>query len=240
MADLVDARVLVLAGDGVTTDHISPAGVITRNSDAGAYLRSLGVAEAEFNTYGARRCNHEVLVRGVFANPSFRNQVPASTSGLPDNHLSTPRGVSVFDAAMEYRKQRTPLVIIAGERYGTGSSRDWAAKGPALIGVRAVLAKSFERIHRQNLVSVGIVPLEFEAGEGPDELGLTGDELIQVEGLSTLRQPLGHAVVTSIGADGRHATWRMRVRADTTRELSYLQAGGALRVLTDQVTRRAA
>jgi aconitate hydratase len=226
MADLVDARVLVLAGDGVTTDHISPAGVINRDSAAAAYLRSLGVAEADFNSYGARRCNHEVLVRGVFANRSFRNKVRAS--------------VSVFDAAMEHRKDETPLVIIAGERYGTGSSRDWAAKGPALIGVRAVLAKSFERIHRQNLVSVGIVPLEFEAGDGPEELGLTGDELIQVEGLSALREPLGHAVVTATGPDGRRTTWRMRVRADTTRELSYLQAGGALRVLTDQLTQQAA
>jgi aconitate hydratase len=226
LTDLVDARVLVLAGDGVTTDHISPAGVITRNSAAGAYLRSLGVAEADFNSYGARRCNHEVLVRGVFANPSFRNQVRD--------------GAGVFDAAMEHRKHGTPLVIIAGERYGTGSSRDWAAKGPALIGVRAVLAKSFERIHRQNLVSVGIVPLEFEGGDGPEELGLTGDELIQVEGLSELRQPRGHAVVTAIDAAGRQTTWRMRVRADTTRELSYLQAGGALQVLTDQLTGRAA
>jgi aconitate hydratase len=136
---------------------------------------------------------------------------------------------------MKHRRHGTPLLIIAGERYGTGSSRDWAAKGPALIGVRAVLAKSFERIHRQNLVSVGIVPLEFQAGDGPDELGLTGDESFQVQGLTTLLQPLGQVAVTATSSDGRRATWRMRVRADTTRELSHLRAGGSLRVLTDQL-----
>jgi aconitate hydratase len=217
--DLTGARALVRLGDSVTTDHISPAGAIPRDSVAGRYLTGLGVTE--LNTYASRRGNHQVMVRGAFGNIRLRNQLVDTEGPLtrgPDGEPAT-----IYSAAMAYRAAGVPLVVVAGKEYGTGSSRDWAAKGPALLGVRAVLAQSFERIHRSNLVGLGILPLEFQPGEGDD---LTGEEPIDIElhddGLATAR---------SAGK-----TYRLRIRLDTPREHDYYRHGGVLPYVLDRLS----
>src|SRR5205823_2247227 len=181
--DIEDARVLVKLADSVTTDHISPAGSISPKSAAGWYLTEFGVEPAEFNSYGARRGNHEVMVRGTFGNLRLRNELVPGTEGAMTMHLPTRTSMSIYDASAAYLKEGTPLIIIAGKEYGTGSSRDWAAKGPNLLGVEAVIAESYERIHRSNLLMMGIMPLQFMDGENPDSLGLTGREEFAVEGI---------------------------------------------------------
>jgi aconitate hydratase len=217
----------VFTGDSCSTDQISPAGTILADSAAGTYLREHGVVPAEFNSYGCRRGNHDVMVRGVFANPQFVNKL-AGTAGSWTRHFPDGELLAVHEAADRYRQDGVPVVILAGRDYGMGSSRDWAAKGPRLLGVRAVLAESFERIHRSNLVGMGILPLQFEAGATPATLGLRGDERYDISGLATVR-PRGSVQVWARRDDGSPvATWRMSVRADTQRDLDYLRCGGIL------------
>ena len=225
-APLRGARVLVRAPDLTTTDHISPAGAIGPASVAGRYLLGLGVPPADFGSFGTRRANHDVLLRGVFGNPRFRNAL-ADRPGPYTTHRPSGEVLALVDAAERYRAEGVPLVILAGRGYGVGSSRDWAAKGPALLGVRAVLARGFERIHRSNLVGVGILPLQFGAGEGPDELGLDGTERYDVE-LPPDPVEGGPARVRAVRADGTELAWVMRVRLDTPAETAVWRAGGSL------------
>jgi aconitate hydratase len=231
VTDIRGARVLALLGDSITTDHISPAGSIGKETPAGEYLISLGIKPADFNSYGSRRGNHEVMVRGTFANIRIRNElVPGVEGGMT---LYLPEGdtqgkqMPIFDAAMQYRHTETPLVVIAGKEYGTGSSRDWAAKGTKLLGVRAVIAESFERIHRSNLVGMGILPLQFMPGETRQSLGITGKESFDLEGLASVTP--GHALrVKMKRADGTAADFSVLVRIDTSNELDYFHHGGIL------------
>src|SRR5262249_29710628 len=179
--DIRGARVLALLGDSITTDHISPAGSIKKDSPAGKYLIEHGVPQAEFNSYGARRGNHEVMIRGTFANVRLKNLLAPGTEGGVTRHLPDGATMSIFEASEKYKADRVPLLVLAGKEYGSGSSRDWAAKGPALLGIRAVIAESYERIHRSNLVGMGVLPLQFRAGENVASLGLTGEEVYAVE-----------------------------------------------------------
>jgi aconitate hydratase len=224
--DMTGARVLAVLGDSVTTDHISPAGSILPSSPAGQWLQSQGVAVADFNSYGARRGNHEVMIRGTFANPRIRNRLVPGTEGGVTLHLPDGEQMTIFDAAVRYQSEGVPLVVIAGKEYGSGSSRDWAAKGPALLGVRAVIAESFERIHRSNLIGMGVLPLQFGAGESVESLGLTGRESIEVTGLSGAppEKLVGHEL--TVRADGRPI--RVILRVDTPGEAEYLWHGGIL------------
>ena len=222
VADIVGARCLVMVGDSVTTDHISPAGSIKPDSPAGLYLTDHGVERKDFNSYGSRRGNHEVMIRGTFANVRLRNLLVPGSEGTWTVHLPSDAETTIFDAAERYREEGVPLVVIAGKEYGSGSSRDWAAKGPALLGVRAVLAESYERIHRSNLLMMGVLPLQFMEGEGPEALGLTGRELFSVEGVEA-----GEALEVTVRADAQE--FRARVRLDTPREREYYRHGGILR-----------
>jgi aconitate hydratase len=219
--DIHGARVLVLLGDSVTTDHISPAGAIRPDSPAGKYLLDHGVERREFNSYGARRGNHEVMVRGTFANVRLRNQIVPGSEGTWTAHLPDGEETTIYDAAMRYRSEGVPTIVIAGKEYGSGSSRDWAAKGPNLLGVRAVLAESYERIHRSNLLMLGVLPLQFLPGENRESLGLTGREEYSVVGVEN-----GEASEVTVRADGKE--FRARVRLDTPREREYLRHGGIL------------
>jgi aconitate hydratase len=225
--DIRSARVLALLGDSVTTDHISPAGVIKEDSPAGRWLIEHGVPPREFNSYGSRRGNHEVMVRGTFANPRIRNAMVPGTEGGVTRHLPSGEVLSIYDAAVRYRSDGIPLVVIAGAEYGSGSSRDWAAKGTRLLGVRAVLATSFERIHRSNLIGMGVLPLQFAEGETAESLGLTGDETISVEGLAGVASDglVGAQVEVSAG-EGRR--FRAKVRIDSESEAAYYDHGGIL------------
>jgi aconitate hydratase len=225
LADISGARVLALLGDSVTTDHISPAGSIRPSSPAGLWLQANGVAIADFNSYGARRGNHEVMIRGTFANARIRNHLVSGEGGLT-LHLPDGEQMTIFDAAVRYQSEDVALVVIAGKEYGSGSSRDWAAKGPALLGVRAVIAESFERIHRSNLIGMGVLPLQFPPGENAASLGLTGRESIEVTGLAGATVPdlVGREV--TVHADGRPI--RVVLRVDTPGEAEYLWHGGIL------------
>jgi aconitate hydratase len=184
LADVAGARCLVRVGDSVTTDHISPAGAIRPDSPAGRYLIEHGVERRDFNSYGSRRGNHEVMVRGTFANVRLRNLLVPESEGTVTVHLPSGDETSIYEAAQRYHAEGVPLIVIAGKEYGSGSSRDWAAKGPSLLGVRAVIAESFERIHRSNLLMMGLVPLQFAPGDSAESLGLTGREIYAVEGLA--------------------------------------------------------
>ncbi|MFZ5653713.1 MAG: aconitate hydratase AcnA [Pseudomonadota bacterium] len=230
------ARLLALLGDSVTTDHISPAGSIAPDSPAGRYLRERGVAVAEFNSYGARRGNHEIMMRGTFANVRIRNELLPGVEGGYTRMPGRPEPVPIYDAAMAYAERGTPLVVIAGREYGTGSSRDWAAKGTRLLGVRAVIAESFERIHRSNLVGMGVLPLEFAGGLGRAQLGLDGSELFHLEGLAGMAPGQALELVVE-RADGRRDRYPVRSRIDTANELRYYRAGGILHHMLDQLAR---
>jgi aconitate hydratase len=225
--DLSGGRVLAVFGDSITTDHISPAGSIAPEGPAGRYLRSLGVELADFNSYGARRGNHEVMMRGTFANIRLRNLLAPGTEGGVTLHLPGKELMSIFDAAERYRAEKVPLVIFAGKEYGSGSSRDWAAKGPRLLGVRAVIAESFERIHRSNLVGMGVLPLQFEEGQSFKSLGLSGQERIDLPGISKGVSPGQVLTVTATGDSGPR-TFRVRTRIDTPDEAEYYRHGGIL------------
>jgi len=206
----------------VTTDHISPAGAIKPDSPAGKYLVEHGVERKDFNSYGSRRGNHEVMVRGTFANVRLKNLLVPGSEGTWTVHLPSGEEMTIFEASQRYLAEDTPLVVIAGKEYGSGSSRDWAAKGPNLLGVRAVIAESYERIHRSNLLMMGILPLQFMAGETPETLGLSGREEFSVQGVRN-----GEADEVTVRADEKE--FRARVRLDTPREREYLQHGGILR-----------
>ncbi|HXN32232.1 MAG TPA: aconitate hydratase AcnA [Polyangiaceae bacterium] len=241
VVDIRSARVLALLGDSITTDHISPAGSIKKSSPAGAYLIAHGVDVKDFNSYGSRRGNHEVMVRGTFANVRLRNLLAPGTEGGLTRYLaaggeSAGETMSIFDAAMRYEKAGVPLVVLAGKEYGSGSSRDWAAKGPKLLGVRAVLAESYERIHRSNLVGMGILPLEYEAGESATTLGLTGEEAYSIEGLAEAI-PKRRAVVCARLADGTVREFAATVRIDTPQEREYYRHGGILPYVLRQLLR---
>ncbi|MGM0521617.1 MAG: aconitate hydratase AcnA [Pseudomonadota bacterium] len=225
--DVKNARVLAMLGDSVTTDHISPAGAIKPDSPAGRYLQENGVKPVDFNSYGSRRGNHEVMMRGTFANVRIKNEMLDGVIGGETRHVPSGEQMAIYDAAMKYKEEGTPLVVIAGKEYGTGSSRDWAAKGTRLLGVRAVLAESFERIHRSNLIGMGVVPLQFPEGESRQTLGLTGDEEVSIEGLSEL-SPGGNVKVRILKADGEVHDIDAKCRIDTVNELAYYRHGGIL------------
>ncbi|HKS05594.1 MAG TPA: aconitate hydratase AcnA [Gemmatimonadaceae bacterium] len=225
---IANARVLGMFGDSITTDHISPAGSIAAKSPAGVWLQSLGVDKADFNSYGARRGNHEVMMRGTFANIRLKNELTPGMEGWWTRVAAGAEPTSFFEAAMSYQKSNTPLVIIAGKEYGTGSSRDWAAKGTALLGVRAVIAESFERIHRSNLVGMGVLPLEFVNGETRQSLGLTGFETYTIDGMDSALAPRATLNVRVTAADGAMKTFKARSRIDTPAELEYYKHGGIL------------
>ncbi len=232
VTDIAGARVLAVLGDSVTTDHISPAGNIKANGPAGKYLAEHGVKTADFNSYGSRRGNHEVMVRGTFANVRLRNKLAPGTEGGVTRLLPEGDGMSIFDASVKYAERNVPLVILAGKEYGSGSSRDWAAKGPKLLGVRAVIAESFERIHRSNLVGMGILPLQFEDGQNVESLGLTGEEVFDFPGLTTLlKSKLANGRVLAVkatAADGKVKHFNAKVRIDTPQEIEYFEHGGIL------------
>jgi aconitate hydratase len=229
IADFHGMRALAVLGDSVTTDHISPAGSIPRDTPAGRYLISLGVEPKDFNSYGARRGNHEVMVRGTLANIRLRNQLAPGTEGGWTQRLPGGEQMSIYDASMLYQKEGVPLLILAGKEYGTGSSRDWAAKGVALLGVKAVIAESFERIHRTNLVGMGVLPLVFQAGENAASLGLTGRETFHVEGVgAALNGGARQATVRAVKDDGSEKCLAVTVRVDTPQEAEYYRNGGIL------------
>jgi aconitate hydratase len=233
IGEIRGARALAVLGDSVTTDHISPAGNIAKSSPAAQYLMSQGVQPADFNQYGARRGNHEVMMRGTFANIRLRNLLVPGIEGGVTVHVPSGEQLSIFDAAMRYKAEKTPLVILAGKEYGTGSSRDWAAKGTMLLGVRAVIAESFERIHRSNLIGMGVLPLQFTDGANAQSLGLTGRETFEIQGLEQ-----GNArtvTVVAAGADGVAKKFVARVRIDTPKERDYFQHGGILQYVLRQL-----
>ena len=228
ISDIMGAQVLAQLGDSVTTDHISPAGSIAVDSPAGQFLIARGVEPKDFNSYGSRRGNHEVMMRGTFANIRIRNLLAPGTEGGVTVHLPSGEQMSIYDAAMRYVDEGVPSIVIAGAEYGSGSSRDWAAKGPLLLGVRAVLVESFERIHRSNLVGMGVLPLEFVDGENAESLGLTGREVYDITGLSDDLQPLQDVTVTATDEDGNVRSFSATVRIDTPVEIDYYRNGGIL------------
>ncbi len=234
-ADLAGLRALAVLGDSVTTDHISPAGSIALDSPAGQYLIGLGVQQKDFNSYGARRGNHEVMVRGTLANIRLRNQLAPGTEGSWTVHIPSGEKMWIYDAAMRYQREGTGLVILAGREYGSGSSRDWAAKGVALLGVKAVIAESFERIHRSNLVGMGVLPLEFPAGQNRETLGLSGTESFSVIGVKDAVGGSRRAKVKATAADGSTKEFNVVVRVDTPREAEYFRAGGILPYVLNQL-----
>ena len=227
-ADIRGGRVLALLGDSVTTDHVSPAGSIQPDSPAGQYLIAQGVQPRDFNSYGARRGNHEVMMRGTFANIRLRNQLAPGTEGGWTVHLPDGEKLSIFDASLKYASEKVPLLILAGKEYGSGSSRDWAAKGPRLLGVRAVIAVSYERIHRSNLVGMGILPLEFQKGEHAASLGLTGREVFEIAGVAAAVESSKQVSVRARKEDGQVVSFTAKVRIDTPQEVLYYQHGGIL------------
>jgi aconitate hydratase len=226
--------VLVSVGDSVTTDHISPAGSIKGTSPAGLYLRSEGVPDLEFNSYGARRGNDRVMTRGTFANIRLRNMLAPGTEGGVTTYLPTGEQMSIYDASVKYKETGTPLVVLAGAEYGTGSSRDWAAKGTFLLGIRVVIAQSYERIHRSNLVGMGVLPLEFRKGESRESLGLDGTEVFDVE-LPHDVKPLQDVHVIATKADGKKVAFTATCRIDTPVEVQYYRHGGILHYVLRQL-----
>ena len=239
VTNIAGARVLAVLGDSVTTDHISPAGSIKTNGPAGKYLSEHGVKPADFNSYGSRRGNHEVMVRGTFANVRLRNKLAPGTEGGVTRLLPEGEQMSIFDASVKYAERGVPLIILAGKEYGSGSSRDWAAKGPKLLGIRAAIAESFERIHRSNLVGMGILPLQFEAGQNAESLGLTGEEVYDFPGLTALlkgRFAGGRTLrVKATSSDGKVKELNTIVRIDTPQEIEYYEHGGILQYVLRQL-----
>jgi aconitate hydratase len=237
LADIENARVLAMLGDSVTTDHISPAGSIARSSPAGEWLLGHGVELREFNSYGARRGHHEVMMRGTFANIRLRNLMTPDAEGNVTEHVPSGERMSVFDAAQRYVAEGTPLILLAGKEYGSGSSRDWAAKGPYLLGVRAVIAESYERIHRSNLVGMGILPLQYLPGESAPTLGLTGRERFRVDGIAAGLRPRQEVAVTVTGDNGRERRFRAIARLDGEIDVTYYRNGGVLQTVLRRLAR---
>jgi aconitate hydratase len=238
--DLSGLSVLAVLGDSVTTDHISPAGNIAVDSPAGRYLIEQGVKPADFNSYGARRGNHEVMVRGTFANIRLRNVMAPGTEGGWTIHVPSGEKMSIYDASMRYQKDGTPLVVIAGKEYGSGSSRDWAAKGTLLLGVKAVIAESFERIHRSNLVGMGVLPVQFLPGESRETHALTGFEQCSIEGIPEAIASGARARVRAVGPNGTTKAFEVIVRIDTPQEAEYYRNGGILPYVLRQLAMSAA
>ncbi len=234
LSDIEGARVLAVLGDSITTDHISPAGAIARSSPTAQYLREHGVAERDFNTYGSRRGNHEVMMRGTFANIRLRNALAGGREGGVTEHLPSGEVMPIYDAAMRYQAEETPLLVLAGREYGSGSSRDWAAKGTLLLGVTAVLAESFERIHRSNLVGMGVLAVQYMPGESAASLGLTGRETFSIRGLGGLR-PGCELEVTARAGDGRETSFHVIARVDSDTDIEYYRSGGILPLVLRQL-----
>jgi aconitate hydratase len=229
--DIKGARVLLKLGDSITTDHISPAGSIKADSPAGRFLREHGVEVSDFNSYGSRRGNDRIMTRGTFANIRIRNQVAPGTEGGVTLYLPTNEQMAVYDAAMKYKADGTPLIVLAGAEYGSGSSRDWAAKGTILLGIKAVIASSFERIHRANLVGMGVLPLEFLPGQSHQSLGLSGREVFDISGIATDLKPLKNMTVRATAEDGKTIEFEARCRIDTPVEVDYYRNGGILQTV---------
>jgi aconitate hydratase len=234
LQDIVDARVLVQLGDSVTTDHISPAGAIKKDSPAGRYLVEQDIAPGDFNSYGSRRGNHEVMIRGTFANIRLRNQLVPGVEGGFTRHLPGGEQTTIFEAATQYASNGVPLMVIAGADYGSGSSRDWAAKGTLLLGVKAVLATSFERIHRSNLIGMGVLPLQFQQDESAQSIGLTGEEVYSIVGL-TGADTVPNQVTIRAQHDAGTLEFSARVRIDTPAEAAYFRHGGILKYVLRQL-----
>jgi aconitate hydratase len=230
VTDIEGARILLKLGDSVTTDHISPAGAIKKDSPAGHYLAEHGVEQRDFNSYGSRRGNHEVMIRGTFANIRLRNQLaPGTEGGFTRDFTRDGEVTSVYEASEHYQSEGVPLVVLAGKEYGSGSSRDWAAKGTALLGVKAVIAESYERIHRSNLIGMGVLPLQFPGGKSADDMGLTGEETISISGITGLNDGTTPRTVTvKIEKDGREDEFEATVRIDTPGEANYYRNGGIM------------
>jgi aconitate hydratase len=234
--ELTKMRALALFGDSVTTDHISPAGAFSKNTPAGKYLLSLGVKEEDFNSYGSRRGNHNVMMRGTFANVRILNKMADGKEGgltklMPENTL-----MSIYDACMKYAEKKVPLIVFAGKDYGMGSSRDWAAKGTALLGVRVVVARSFERIHRSNLIGMGVLPLEFKNDESFESLGIKGDEVFSIHGLDTISPHQDGTL--EIEKDGKTKRVSLTVRIDTPIEVEYYRHGGIMPYVLRQILKK--
>jgi aconitate hydratase len=225
---IVNARPLAILGDSITTDHISPAGSIGADSPAGIFLVEHGVAPRDFNSYGSRRGNDRVMTRGTFANIRLKNRLVPGVEGGVTVHLPEGERMSIYDAAMKYRSEGVPLIILAGKEYGSGSSRDWAAKGALLLGVKAVIAESYERIHRSNLIGMGVLPLQFKDGVSVDNLGLTGLEKFSIEGLGDDIQPMSETAVRAVRQDGSFIKFNVIVRLNTQIEVNYYRNGGIL------------
>ena len=242
VSDIEGARVLLKLGDSVTTDHISPAGAFKPETPAGQYLMSHGVERKDFNSYGSRRGNHEVMIRGTFANIRIRNEMlPGVEGGFTKNFAHPGAPVStVYDASVDYLAQGTPLVVLGGKEYGSGSSRDWAAKGTSLLGVKAVIAESFERIHRSNLIGMGVLPLQFPEGQTRDSLGLTGDEVFSIHGVTALNEGITPQALTveALREDGTSVTFDARLRIDTPGEADYYRHGGILQYVLRGLAQR--
>jgi aconitate hydratase len=239
LTDIEDARVLVWVEDSTTTDHISPAGAIPKNSPAGRYLIEKGVERKDFNSYGSRRGNHEVMLRGTFANIRLRNRLVEREGGYT-KHFPSGEETTVYEAAMKYKDEGTPLIILAGKEYGTGSSRDWAAKGTFLMGVKAVIAESYERIHRSNLIGMGVLPLQFTGGESADSLGLTGDETFDIRGIAGEVRPGQDVEVVARSESGEEKTFTVKARIDSPVEAEYLRNGGILHTVLRQLLKESA
>jgi aconitate hydratase len=235
LADIAGARVLAVLGDSVTTDHISPAGNIAKTSAAAKYLTQHGVEPRDFNQYGARRGNHEVMMRGTFANVRLKNLLVPGVEGSVTRHLPSGEQLGIFEASQRYIGEGTPLVILAGKEYGSGSSRDWAAKGTFMLGIRAVLAESYERIHRSNLIGMGVIPLQYLPGETRETLGLTGEEVYAFSGIATELAPRKRLAVTATAADGTVKRFEVLARIDTLVELDYYRHGGILQYVLRQL-----
>jgi aconitate hydratase len=233
--DIADARVLVKVGDSITTDHISPAGSIKPDSPAGRYLIDHGVEQRDFNSYGSRRGNHEVMMRGTFANVRLRNELAPDAEGPWTTHLPSGERMTIYEASLRYGGESVPLIVVAGKEYGSGSSRDWAAKGPALLGVRAVIAESFERIHRSNLVGMGVLPLQFAEGQSASSLGLTGSETFTIRGLAGGIGPKHEVRVVARREDGSEVSFPATVRVDMPAEVEYVRHGGILQMVLRQM-----
>jgi aconitate hydratase len=227
-ADIAGARALVVLGDSVTTDHISPAGAIPKNGPAARYLREHGVEQVDWNTFGSRRGNHEVMMRGTFGNVRIKNALTPDKEGNWTMHFPSGEVMSIYDAAMKYIGAGVPLLVLTGKEYGSGSSRDWAAKGAALLGVKAVLAESYERIHRSNLIGMGVLPLGYEKGENRQSLGLTGREVFTLSGIAEGLAPGSKVTVTATAEDGKQTTFRAVAKLNSEVELDYYRNGGIL------------
>jgi len=233
LEDVKDARALLVLGDSVTTDHISPAGAFSENSAAGNYLLSCGVAKENFNSYGSRRGNDEVMVRGTFANVRIKNKLAQKEGGFTC-HLPSGKEMSVYDASLKYKEEQTPLLVLTGKEYGSGSSRDWAAKGTFLLGIKFVLAESYERIHRSNLVGLGVLPLQYKDGETAEQLGLTGKEIFTVTGIANTIKPLKEVQIRAKGEEGKEIKFQAIARLDSQIEIEYYRNGGILQYVLRQ------